>query len=157
MVSRAPERSSQSGRSKSFHLAFPVHDLAEHGSRRVLGAVSGPLTDDLLGRVAIGYTDVDGWGENTFTGEHVNGRKDETLRLLLAWQPTTDLGPDLMLERSNQQANPATINVAPVAPGQPTSPFIRREDLVWCSVITLNYFRAFCADAALLVVAIALL
>ena len=29
--------------------------------------------------------------------------------------------------------------------------------LVWCSVITLNYFRAFCADAALLVVAIALL
>ena len=29
--------------------------------------------------------------------------------------------------------------------------------LVWCSVITLNHFRAVCADAALLVVAIALL
>ena len=103
--------------------------FAEHGERRVLGAVSGPLTDDLLGRVAIGYTDVDGWGENTFTGEDVNGRKDETVRLSLAWQPATDLGAELMLERSNQQANPATINVAPVAPGQPSSPFIRRDDL----------------------------
>ncbi|MDP2325269.1 MAG: TonB-dependent receptor, partial [Gammaproteobacteria bacterium] len=103
--------------------------FAEHGERRVLGAVSGPLTDELLGRVAIGYTDVDGWGENTFTGEDVNGRKDETVRLSLAWQPATDLSADLMLERSNQQADPATINVAPVAPGQPSSPFIRRDDL----------------------------
>ncbi len=103
--------------------------FAEHGERRVLGALSGPLTDTLLGRVAIGYTDVDGWGENTFTGEDVNGRKDETVRLSLAWRPSTDLGAELMLERSNQEANPATINVAPVAPGQPSSPFIRRDDL----------------------------
>ncbi len=103
--------------------------FAEHGERRVLGALSGPLTDDLLGRVAIGYTDVDGWGENTLTGEDVNGRKDETVRLSLAWQPATDLSADLMLERSNQHADPATINVAPVAPGQPSSPFIRRDDL----------------------------
>ena len=27
----------------------------------------------MLGRLAIGYTDVDGWGRNTFTGEDVNG------------------------------------------------------------------------------------
>jgi iron complex outermembrane recepter protein len=103
--------------------------LAGHGERRVLGALSGPLTDTLLGRLAIGYTNVDGWGKNTFTGEDVNGREDKTVRLSLAWQASSELTTELMLERSNQQANPATINVAPVAPGQPSSPFIRRDDL----------------------------
>ncbi len=103
--------------------------FAEHGERRVLGAHSGPLSEHLLGRVAVGYTDVDGWGENTFTAEDVNGRKDETGRLSLSWHASSALTAELMLERSEQQANPATINVAPVAPGQPSSPFIRRDDL----------------------------
>ncbi|MEE4330636.1 MAG: TonB-dependent receptor, partial [Wenzhouxiangella sp.] len=102
--------------------------MAGHGERRVLGALSGPLSDTLLGRLAIGYTDLDGWGRNTFTGEDVNGREDKTARLSLAWQASSELTAELMLERSNQQANPATINVAPVVPGQPSSPFIRRDD-----------------------------
>lgn len=103
--------------------------FAEHGERRVHGAFSGPVTDHLLARVAIGYTDVDGWGENTFTGEAVNGREDQTIRLSLAWRPSTELTAELMLEGNDGEANPATINVAPVAPGQPSSPFIRRDDL----------------------------
>ena len=103
--------------------------LATHGERRMLGAFSGPLTDHLLARVAFGRTDVDGWGKNTFTGEDVNGSQDQTIRLSLAWQPSTEVTAELMLERSDQDANPATINVAPVAPGQPSSPFIRRDDL----------------------------
>ena len=103
--------------------------LAEHGERRVQGAVSGPLSDTLLGRLAIGYTDADGWGENTFTGEDVNGREDRTVRFSLAWLPSSEVVAELMLERTDQQANPATLNVAPVPPGQPSSPFIRRDDL----------------------------
>jgi len=103
--------------------------FAEHGERRVSGAVSGPLTNNLLGRVAVGRTDVDGWGENTFTGGNVNGRQDRTIRLSLDWRPLTEVSAEMMLERSDSEANPATINVAPVAPGQPSSPFIRRDDL----------------------------
>jgi len=103
--------------------------FAEYGEWRVLGAFSGPLTDTLRSRVAIGHTDVEGWGENTFTGEDVNGREDTTVRFSLAWQPSSEMIAELMLERSNQEAKPATINVAPVAPGQPSSPFIRRDDL----------------------------
>jgi len=103
--------------------------FAEHGERRVSGAVSGPLTNNLLGRVAVGRTDVDGWGENTFTGGNVNGRQDRTIRLSLDWRLSTEVSAEMMLERSDSEANPATINVAPVAPGQPSSPFIRRDDL----------------------------
>lgn len=103
--------------------------LAEYGERRIQGALSGPLTDTLLGRVAFGRSDVDGWGENTFTGEDVNGREDTTVRVSLAWQPSSDLTAELMVEHSEQEANPATLNVAPVLPGQPSSPFIRRDDL----------------------------
>lgn len=102
--------------------------LAEYGERRIHGTLSGPLTDKLLGRIAIGRSDVYGWGENAFTGADVNGREDTTVRLSLAWQPSSRVTADLMVERSEQEANPATLNVAPVVPGQPSSPFIRRDD-----------------------------
>ena len=68
--------------------------FAEHGERRVSGAVSGPLTNNLLGRVAVGRTDVDGWGENTFTGGNVNGRQDRTIRLSLDWRLSTEVSAD---------------------------------------------------------------
>jgi iron complex outermembrane receptor protein len=103
--------------------------VAGHGERRVQGAASGPLNKQLLARIAFGHTDVEGWGRNRFNGEAVNGREDTTVRLSLAWRPSTELAADLMVERSHHQANPATINVAPVAPGVPSSPFLRRDDL----------------------------
>ncbi len=103
--------------------------LAEHGERRIQGALSAPLTDTLQGRIAIGRSNVDGWGENTTTGEDVNGLEDTTARVSLAWQPSSRLITELMVEHSDQEANPATLNVAPVKPGQPSSPFIRRDDL----------------------------
>ncbi len=103
--------------------------IAEHGEQTARAAISGPLADNFQARLAVGWSDRDGWGTNTFNGEDVNGSEDLTTRLSLAWQPTSSLSLDLMVERQDQEANPATINVASVAPGVPSSPFDKRDDL----------------------------
>jgi len=57
----------------------------------VEGAVSGPLSDSLRGRVAFNYMDKDGFIENTTTGEDDVSAEDLVARLSLAWDASDDL------------------------------------------------------------------
>lgn len=103
--------------------------VAEYGEQRVAAALSGALGQKVQGRLAVGYSNRDGWGTNQVDGSDVNGLEDVTVRASLAFQPSDVFSVDVMIERQDQETNPATINVAPVAPQTPSSPFIRRADL----------------------------
>lgn len=54
------------------------------------GAISGPLTNSILGRLAIRFDDHDGWTHNSVTGADSQSTDDVTARLSLAWNPDSD-------------------------------------------------------------------
>lgn len=67
----------------------------------VEGIVSGPFSDSVRGRAVINYRDVDGWVDNTVTGDSNRKAEDLTLRLMLDidLSETVDLG--LMYQRTD--------------------------------------------------------
>lgn len=52
------------------------------------GAVSGPLTDNVNGRIAVKYRDMDGYLQNTANGRADAGAEDIMMRTSLEWTPT---------------------------------------------------------------------
>ena len=65
--------------------------LTDDNELKVSGVVSGPLTQALGFRVAAYHRDYDGWAQNLFTGEDINGSEEHGVRGKLAWQPTDTL------------------------------------------------------------------
>jgi len=100
------------------------------GDYNVSGVVSGGLTDSLSGRIAVGYSDKDGFGENAFTGLSVGGSEDLSARASLRFEPTDALTFDLIGEYQDRVANPALIPVTSVGDTNGIgSPFVPRPDL----------------------------
>lgn len=65
--------------------------LTDDNEFKVSGVVSGPLTQALGFRVAAYHRDYDGWAQNLFTGEDINGSEERGVRGKLAWQPIDTL------------------------------------------------------------------
>jgi len=103
--------------------------IAEHGETRVSGAISGSLSDNFQARLAVGYSDRDGWGTNTVDGSDIGGSDETTGRLSLRYRPSDSFSADLILETQDRSASPATIALANVAPLTPSTPFVLRSDL----------------------------
>ena len=104
--------------------------IAEHGEKRVAAALSGSLSDSLQARLALAYSDRDGWGNNTFDGSNVASAEDRTARLSLRYVLSETFTADLILELQDRgPVVPATIAVASVAPRLASTPFVRRPDL----------------------------
>ena len=60
------------------------------------GAVSGPFSDTVRGRIALRYNDHDGWVENNNTGKSEQSAEDLTARFILEWDITDSLGAEFM-------------------------------------------------------------
>lgn len=56
---------------------------------RVQGAITGPLSDTLTARLAVGAVDELGWANNTFTGTRAGGQNSTSIRSILLWRPGT--------------------------------------------------------------------
>jgi len=61
--------------------------IAEHGETRISGAVSGSLGENFQARLALGASDRDGFGTNTFDGSDIGGSDETTGRLSLRYAP----------------------------------------------------------------------
>ncbi|HEY2751890.1 TonB-dependent receptor [Phenylobacterium sp.] len=62
------------------------------------GYVSGPLSDTVAARLAVKYTDEDGYLKNLATGDRDPHLKDQLVRLSLAWRPNQDFDLTTKLE-----------------------------------------------------------
>lgn len=63
----------------------------EYGDPEVEGFVSGPLTDDLSGRIAARYRETEGFIDNRFLDEDEPQREEQAIRGSLLWTPTDEL------------------------------------------------------------------
>jgi iron complex outermembrane receptor protein len=66
----------------------------EYGQVRVEGALSGPLTDTLAGRLSLAYEDTDGYQENRL-GDDLNDVNNISGRAQLLFEPNDDLSVHL--------------------------------------------------------------
>lgn len=84
---------------------------ADHGEEQYNLMLSGPLTDDLSGRVAVRHQKMDGWWENVVTGSE--GRNDDIWygRASLAWVPTDTLDIHVKYEHGDfdRQSRPTYV------------------------------------------------
>jgi iron complex outermembrane recepter protein len=63
------------------------------------GAVSGPMTDNLKGRLALRYDGREGWVNNEFNGDDEQELNDYTLRTTLVWDVSETFDATLMYQR----------------------------------------------------------
>jgi iron complex outermembrane receptor protein len=107
------------------HSAEPTPDFsadafvsaAQHNEERVQAAVSGPLTNggELLGRLAGGFSDAGGWGNNLAGGPNLNRGRNWEVRGFLRYEPVSDLRIDLIADASYQLSYPGVLAISPVA------------------------------------------
>ncbi|MEM1114427.1 MAG: TonB-dependent receptor, partial [Pseudomonadota bacterium] len=62
--------------------------------RRIQGAVSGPLAENLFFRLAGSYVDHEGYIENEYLGEEADPYEDQSFKARLEWQPSEQLSLD---------------------------------------------------------------
>ncbi len=60
----------------------------EYGTVRGTGVLSGDLTDNLAGRIAVRYQETDGYVENVLIDDDVAQKEDSMYRVSLVWEPT---------------------------------------------------------------------
>ena len=65
------------------------------------GAVSGPMTDNLKGRLALRYDGREGWVNNEFTGDDEQELNDHTLRATLVWDISDKLDATIVYQRGD--------------------------------------------------------
>ncbi len=65
------------------------------------GAVSGPMTDNLKGRVALRYDGREGWVNNEFTGDDEQELNDYTIRATLVWDISDKFDATFMYQRGD--------------------------------------------------------
>ncbi|MDT8321199.1 MAG: TonB-dependent receptor [Xanthomonadales bacterium] len=57
----------------------------------IMGAVSGPLTDNLAARLSVYHNEDNGWFENLFDGSNHGEASTTIVRPSISWEPTSDL------------------------------------------------------------------
>ena len=72
----------------------------DHGEEDLRLVLSGPLTDDLSGRLAVLTRDMDGYVRNAASGEDEQQESEDEVRLSLRWQVNEDMTANLKSSRS---------------------------------------------------------
>lgn len=74
------------------HFTGNLHvEYGNYNTMQVEGAVGGPITSDLDGRIAAVVNHSDGYFNNALTGDHIDNVNNEAARLQLLYKPTDKL------------------------------------------------------------------
>lgn len=101
----------------------------EYGDTDLTGVASGPLSDELSGRLAVNYRKLDGYFEHSLTGEDIRERENKIVRGTLAWNPSSDLDILLKYENSSFDDDGRQIQVYSASAGFPDARFDDKVDI----------------------------
>lgn len=76
---------------------------------RLKGTVSGPLAENLYGRISAGYATYDGYGKNLSTSDKLGGFEKKAVAASLEWEPTDNFTAKLsgFFTKSSVEATPS--------------------------------------------------
>ncbi len=83
----------------------------EHSEQDLRAVISGPLTDQLSGRLAVLDRSIDGHYHNTTTGQDETREEDQVVRGTLLWQPNSQWDVTLKLEDGSFDQNGRNLEV----------------------------------------------
>ena len=91
---------------EDFEAAFSAaYNFEASEGYEVQGVISGPLSDNVRGRVVVDYQDVDGWVDNLETGELLQMKQDLTLRAMLDVDFTDSFSGEFLYQFSDLDRN----------------------------------------------------
>jgi iron complex outermembrane receptor protein len=67
--------------------------------------LSGPLSENVRGRLVADYRDVDGWVDNRVTGNSLQSQKDTTIRAMLDWDISDTLTAEFLYQYNDLDRN----------------------------------------------------
>ena len=83
---------------EEFEASVRAEIEPEYDQYKVSGVVSGQLSEDLLGRLAVTHSESDGFYDNDFAGENGPAKDEQAIRGTLVWTPTDELEVTLKAE-----------------------------------------------------------
>ena len=84
----------------------------EYQTSLVTGAVSGPITDAVRGRLALRYYDDGGFFENNLNGNEEAAREDRSIRGIVSWDVTETFEAELKVERTSFELDGRTDEIS---------------------------------------------
>jgi iron complex outermembrane recepter protein len=84
----------------SYNIGF-----GNYGSQDYKAAVNLPLSDNSAIRIAALYSEGDGFFEDVNTGEDLNGKDTEAVKVQWLWQPTDELSVHLIADKLKSEGN----------------------------------------------------
>ena len=94
-----------------FEGSISAQVLPEYGNKKATLVLSGPITEDLRGRLVARNSERGGYYKNLATGRDEARAHDSSARLALAWDVTDDVEVSLKLERNDSDTKGSANNV----------------------------------------------
>lgn len=83
----------------------------EFNQQEINGVISGPITDELRGRIAVRTYEDDGYMTNNFTGASEPSSDETSARISLEWNPTEELNLFFKAQHDNFDVNGRAIEI----------------------------------------------
>ena len=95
----------------------------EFNQQEINGVISGPITDEVRGRIAVRTYEDDGYMTNNFTGEDQPSSDEASVRVSLEWSATDNLNLFMKAQHDSFDVKGRAIEMTldvPLTPGAPT-------------------------------------
>jgi iron complex outermembrane recepter protein len=130
--------------SHEFGVDLSAEATTEIDRQNYQAVVTGGLTDDLAGRLALRFSDEDGYLRNTFTGDSEEQQQDWIARASFLWTPSDNLSVRTKLERAEYERTGRNFHVSDVSGLEVGRPLASGEDVSVAS--RLSTYRAYDPD-----------